>query len=168
MARNSAISSLRRALANHDLGRDEALAPTARARPWDAQRSAAAQARGQFAPQRTSPLNEQRLVDGLVADPHRHVVRKVDRQPARDLFRAPCPSPSSLLSTSLPRHCRTGDDDAVRSDHQARQALLYLSAQGRIESELRWLRSARRSLSVPLRRCRAIIQAAAARSCVAP
>src|SRR5215207_3735151 len=169
---NSAISRLRRTLADHDLGPDKALAPPARARPRDPQRSAATQAGGQLASQPAAALDEQRLVDSFVADPHGHVVREVDRQAARDLLWAPRPRPSSLLPPSmpapLPRHRWAGYGGAARSDDHAGQTLLHISAQGRIERKLRRLGPACRPLRVPLRRRGAILQAAAAGGCVAP
>src|SRR3954464_6908921 len=79
----------RRALADHDLRGDEGLAPPAGPRPRDAQSPAAPQAGGQVAAQGSPALNEQRLVDGFMADAHRRVLGKVETQAASDLFRAP-------------------------------------------------------------------------------
>ena len=68
VARHGAISGFRRTLADHDLGRDEALASLARARPRHPQRPPGAQTGRQLAAQRTATLNEQRLIDGFVAE----------------------------------------------------------------------------------------------------
>ena len=86
---HGAIDCFRWTLANHDLGRDEGLASSARARPRYPERSPGAQARRQLAPQRASSLNEQRLVDGFMADAHGLIVREVDQESAGDLFWAP-------------------------------------------------------------------------------
>src|SRR3954452_25140588 len=48
-----------------------------------------AQAAGQLTAQLASPLDEQRLVDGLVAHPHLRVVGEVHPQALRDLLRRP-------------------------------------------------------------------------------
>jgi len=53
--------------------------PPAAARPWYAQRTPGAQAGRQLAVQRASTLNEQRLIDGFMADAHGLIVREVDR-----------------------------------------------------------------------------------------
>src|SRR3954468_5752113 len=42
-------------------------------------------------------LHVQRLVDGLVTDPHGLIVREVDPQPPGDLLRAPRPGPPAGL-----------------------------------------------------------------------
>ena len=172
MAGHGSVGRFRRTLADHDLGRDEALAPPACARPRDPQRPAAAQAGGQLAAETAAALDEQRLVDGLVADPHGPVVREIEWQAAGDLLRAPCTRPASRLPPAmpapLPRHRWASDAGAARSDDLAGQPLLHISAQGRIERKLRRLGPARRPLGVPLRRRRAILQAAAAGGSVAP
>src|SRR3954467_5451848 len=87
--RYGTIGCLRRTLADHDVGRDEGLAPAARARPRRAQHSSGAQAGRQLVAQCAPALHEQRLVDRLMADAHGLIVRKVDRQAAGDLLRAP-------------------------------------------------------------------------------
>jgi hypothetical protein len=102
VARHGAISCLRRTFADHDLGRDEGLAPAAGARPRRAQRPAAAQAGRQLAAQSAPPLHEQRLVDRLMADAPRRIIREVDRQAAGDLLRAPGVGPSPRLPRSMP------------------------------------------------------------------
>src|SRR5262252_5574113 len=89
VARHGAISCLRRALADHDLGRDEGLAPPARARSRHPQHPPGTQAGRQLAAQRATTLNEQSLIDGFMADAHGLIVREVDRQAASNLLRAP-------------------------------------------------------------------------------
>src|SRR5919107_1657856 len=82
----------------------------ARAGPRDAQSPPAPQAGGQVTAQGSAALNEQRLIDGLMADAHRLVLRKVEPQAASDLFRTPRRSPASVLpgpmTAALPRHGR--------------------------------------------------------------
>jgi hypothetical protein len=89
MSRYCAIGCFRRALPDHDFGRDEGLASTTGASPRNPERPPAAQAGRQFTPQRASPLNEQRLIDRFMADAHSLIVRKVDRKAAGDLLWAP-------------------------------------------------------------------------------
>jgi hypothetical protein len=79
VSRHRTVGRLCRTLADHDLGKHEALASSARACPRDPQRPAAAQTRRQFAAQLATPLDEQRLVDGFVADAHGLIVREVNR-----------------------------------------------------------------------------------------
>jgi hypothetical protein len=55
---------------------------------WPANCPAGAQANCQFAAQRASPLNVDRLVDGLVRDLHLSIIWKLLAQLTRDLFRA--------------------------------------------------------------------------------
>jgi hypothetical protein len=59
------------------------------ARARHAQCPSGAGARDQLALQRAAALNEQRLVDGLVADPHRLIIGEIDPEAVRDLLRAP-------------------------------------------------------------------------------
>ena len=76
--------------------------------PRRPERPPGAQARRQLAPQRASSSNEQRLIDGFMADAHGVIVREVDREPAGDLLRAPgvCPPPilPPSMSTAFPGH----------------------------------------------------------------
>src|SRR6195256_2922285 len=70
VAWHGSIGCLCRTLADHDLRRNEGPAWPARARPRHPQRPPGAQAGRQFAAQRSSTLNEQRLIDGFMADAH--------------------------------------------------------------------------------------------------
>src|SRR3954453_19131186 len=72
-------------------------APSATARPRHPHRPPGPQAGGQLAPQRAAPLHVQRLVDGLVADAHRLIARKVEPQPAGNLLGAPRLAPPAVL-----------------------------------------------------------------------
>jgi hypothetical protein len=100
VARDGAISCLRRALADHDFGSDEGLAPPARARSRHPQHPPGTQAGRQLAAQRATILNEQSLIDGFMADVHGLIVREVDRQAASNLLRAPGVCPPSILPRS--------------------------------------------------------------------
>jgi hypothetical protein len=172
VARHGAIGCLRRTLADHDLGREEDLASPARARPWHPQRPFGAQAGRRLAAQRAAALNEQRLLDGFMADAHGLVVREVNQQVAGDLLRAPGVCPPSVLPWSMPTappgHDRAGNRSPAGSDDDASQSFLDIDLQCRIERKLRLLGTARSSLGVPLRCRRAIRQAAASGGSVAP
>ena len=166
------IGRFGRTLADHDLGRDKTLAAPADARPRHPQHPPCSQAGREFAAQRSFALDEEGLIDGFVADAHGLVVREVDRQAPGNLFRAPGPGPSPILSlampAALPGDGRTGNGNTARSDDDASQSLLHISAQGRVEGKLRRLRATGRSLGMPLGGRRAILQPTAAGGCVAP
>ena len=136
--------------------------------PRHPQRPAGPQARGQLAPQRAAPLYVQRLVDGLVADAHRLIARKVEPQPSGNLLGAPRLAPPAVLPAPLPGHHRPANRGPARTGNLASQPVLNILPQRRVHSQLRWLRPTRRPLGMPLRRCRPILQAATARGRVAP
>jgi hypothetical protein len=84
--------------------------------------AAGAQACGELPAQRPAALNVKRLVDGLVRDPHRPIIREVQRQPVSDLLRAPGGRPAPVLAatvaTTAPADLRTGNCCPVRvRDH---------------------------------------------------
>ena len=168
----SPVGRFGRTLADHDLWRDKTLASSAYARPRHPQHAPCSQAGGEFSAQRSTALDEQGLVNGFVADAHCIVVRKVDRQALGNLFRAPCPGPSPILSlamsAALPRHCGTGSGNAARSNDDASQSLLHIGAQSRIERKLGGFGASSRSFGVPLGSRRPILQPSAAGGCVAP
>ena len=172
MPRHRPISHRRRALADHDLRGDEGLAPPAGAGPRDAQSPAAPQAGGQVTAQGSAALNEQRLVDGLMADAHRLVLRIVEPQAPSDLFRAPRRGPSSVLpgsvTAALPRHGRPVDRRPVRGDDRAGQTILHGLPQRRVDRQLGWLWAARRAVGVPLCGRRPVVQTAPTGSRVPP
>ena len=88
-------------LADHDLRGDELLAPPLCARPGYAQRPPGAQTGDQLAAQRSPALHVQRLIDRLVRDTHRLIIREVDAEPARDLLRAPRLRPPPILTATM-------------------------------------------------------------------
>ena len=172
VARHGAISCLRRPLADHDLGRDEGLTPSARTRSRCPQHPPSAQACCQLAAQRTTTLNEQSLIDGFMADAHGLIVWEVDWQAASNLLWAPGVCPPPMLPRSMPAtfpaHSRARNRSPIRSDNDPCQSFLHIGSQRRAERKLRLFWAASRSLSMPLRCCRAILQAAASRRGVAP
>ncbi len=172
MARHRPVGHLRRAFADHDLGDNEGLAPSAAALPWHAQRPPRAQAGRQLAPQRAPALHVKRLVDGLVADPHGVVVREVEPQAVSDLLWAPPPGPAPVLPTpmppALPRHHRPGRRSPAWGSNRARQPILHIRPQRSVDCKSRCLRSPSGPLGVPLRRDGPVFEAAAACRRVAP
>jgi hypothetical protein len=172
VTRNRTVIRLGRALADHDLGRYEALSALAHARPRRPQRPPGSQACGQFSPEGPSALDEECLIDGFVTDPHGFVIRKVYSQSPGDLLRTPCLAPSTSLSLSMtasaPGDHRARNNNAVRSRDRSGEPFLNIDAQGRVQRKLGDFRAPSRSLGVPLG-CRCtIFQAAAARRGVAP
>ena len=172
MARHSAIDGFRRALADHDLRRDEGLATPARPRPWHPQWPPRSQAGCQLAAQCAPPLYKQRLIESLVADAHGLIVWKVDPQAAGDLLRAPgvCPSPVLpwAVPTALPGHRWAGNRNAAWSHDDTCQSFLHIGSQGRIQRKFSLLGAASRALGVPLGCRRAIFEAATSGGGVAP
>jgi hypothetical protein len=104
--------------------------PRARACPWHPQSPSGAQAGRQLAAQRASTLNEQRLIDGFMADAHCLIVREINLQATGDLLRAPgiCPPPVLpwSMSTAFPGHGRTGNRSPAWSDDDASQSFLHI------------------------------------------
>ena len=155
-----------------NLGGHERLAPPTRARPRHSQRSASPQALRQLALQRASALNVERLVDRLMADAHRRVIRIVEPQSLGDLLWAPCQAPSSApaspVPSTFPKHCRAGNRNTAGSNNGARKPILHIGSQRRVRREFCRFRTTRRPLRVPLRGRRPVIKVAAARCRVAP
>src|SRR3977135_4637936 len=84
--------------------------------------TAGSQTGRQFATQRASTLDEQGLVDSLMADAHGDVIREVDRQASSDLLWTPGTRPSAILPPSVaspfPRYGRARNRNATRSFDQ--------------------------------------------------
>jgi hypothetical protein len=82
--------------------------------------SACSQAGRQLAAQGSPSLNEEGLINGLVIDAHRLVVREVDQQPPGNLLRTPGSGPSPVLSrampAALPRNERRDQERERRSE----------------------------------------------------
>src|SRR5665213_665434 len=140
--------------------------------PRHAERPPGPQACRQFAPQCASPLNEKRLVNGFMADAHGFIMGEVDGKPASDLFWAPGPRPPTVfpspMSAAFPRHGRACNLFAARSDDDTSEPLLHIASQCRVGREPCSLGAAGRSLGMPLRCCRAVLETAAPSGSVAP
>ena len=78
---DGAVGCLRGALREYDVRGDMPLRAVLRASPWLAQCAAGSQAGDELAFERTTALDEQRLVDRLVADAHGLIIGEVDLQP---------------------------------------------------------------------------------------
>src|SRR5690606_15342036 len=172
MPRNSTISGFRRAFADERFRRDVRPGLPPRPLPRDAQRPARAEIPDEFTFESATTFDIERLVDGLWADAHGLIIREIDRQPMRDLLRAPSPGPGSVLPMGFapagePRWLGTGDDRAVGARDLPRQAIGDICVQSRVRDELRDLRSLRGHIRLPLRDCRPVLQLPAPCGCVA-
>jgi hypothetical protein len=78
VTRHGPVISLGGSFADHHLRGDELLASGAGACSRDAQCPAGAQTRDQFTFERASALDVERLVDGLVGDPHLFIIGELD------------------------------------------------------------------------------------------
>lgn len=171
MPRHGAVGRLRWPLADQEIGGDEGLPPSAGARPRHAQRPPGAQTRCQLAAQRAASLHIQRLVDGLVADAHGGILGEIVREALGNLLGTPRPGPPPGLAPAAPAprppHARPRDHGAAGREDRAVQPLLYVLLQRGVHRQLRRLWSARGALCMPLRRRRAVLEAAGARGGVA-
>src|SRR5699024_9937100 len=156
------VIGLGRTLGQDHISGDMPLRLVARTSPRCSQRPTGAQTGDQFALERAAPLDEQRLVDRLVADAHGLIIGEVDLQTLADLLRAPCPRPATIrpagLVQALPcRWCRAVDERAVRSTDAASEPLLDVLPQPVVLDELRGLGTLRSLLSLPLRHHRPVL-----------
>jgi hypothetical protein len=142
---NGAVFDLGGPCADHDLGADELLAPAPGACSGDAQRPPSPQARDQVATQRAPALHVERLVDGLVRDPHGVIIGEVDPEPVRDLLRAPRGRPAAVRAAPMPAtdppDRRAGHRRAVRGHDRAREPVLHVLPQRIVGGELGHLRA---------------------------
>src|SRR6188768_1128155 len=65
---------------------------------WHAQRSPGAQTGHQLTLERTTSLNVQSLINGLVRDAHGLVIRELNLQPTGNLFRGPALDPLAVTA----------------------------------------------------------------------
>jgi hypothetical protein len=160
---NGSVLGLRGPLADQDLRGDELLAAAAAAGPWDTECASGAQARGQLAAQRSTSLDVQGLVDGLVRDAHGPIIGEIDREPARDLLRAPGGGPASVLPAPVtatdPAHLRAGHGRPTCRRDRAREPVLHVLAQRVVGGQLGHLRPPCLSIGVPLRGRGPVLQA---------
>ena len=165
MSRDSSVRGLGRSLAHHELGRDERLASSCPG-SWHTERTSRTQARCQFATKCASALNVERLVNGLVRDPHRFIFGEVESKSAGDLLGAPRLGPSPVLPATVPsphppnrwpRYRRT-----IWSDDRAGETVLHVGTELIVRRQLRHLRAAGPALGMPLGGRRPIDQLVAA------
>ena len=140
--------------------------------PRHAQRPPGAQACRQRAAQGPPPLDVQRLVDGLVRDPHRVIVWILYPEPMGDLLRAPRRRPVSVLAAAMTSptpgaHGGARHGRPVLSHDRACEAVLHVDPQPIVRGQLGYFRALGTSVAVPLRRRRPIRQTAASSRCVA-
>jgi hypothetical protein len=153
-------------LADHDLFGDEPFPAPAGAGPGDAQRPAGPQTRGQLALQRSSALDEQRLIDRLMGDAHRLIIGEVQAQPVGDLLWTPRPGPTAIPAATAapaePLDVRAAHRNTIGSLDHASQPVLDKAPQLVVDGKLGRLGPPRPPICMPLRGCRAIVKAAAA------
>jgi hypothetical protein len=80
---NGAVGDLGRPLTERDLRAHDLLAPSPGTSPRHPQRPPGAQPRRQRTAQGAAALDLERLVDGLVGDPHRPIIGELNPQPVR-------------------------------------------------------------------------------------
>src|SRR5215207_2733912 len=97
MARHRPVGGLGRAFADHDLRTDELLAASPRSAPGHPRRPPDPQARCQLAAQPATALDVERLIDRLVRDPLRIIIREVHRESVGDLLRTPGGGSTAVL-----------------------------------------------------------------------
>jgi hypothetical protein len=133
VAGHRSISDFRGALADHDRGGNEGFSLAADPGSRHAQRTAGAKAGGQLAPQRTPALHVKSLVNRLVADTHRIICGKIQRQALGNLFRAPRRRPPAVLpapcSPPLPCHLRPINLYSIGRGDRTCKPLLHITAQ---------------------------------------
>src|SRR5262249_9527720 len=158
-------------LGDHDLRGDELLAAALRACPGYPQRAPSAQTGDELALERAAALNEQRLIDRLVRDPHGLILGEVELQPVRDLLRAPRRRPSSIRSTTVTStdepSCRTGNPLTVDPSDRASEPVLDVLTKPILRRQLRRLWAAGLQLRLPLRDRRPIVEPPATRGRIA-
>lgn len=108
----------------------------------DAKRPPGPQAGDEFALEGTAALDVERLVDRLMADVHRLILRKLGSESSGDLLRTPsgssCPVATVGFVAALPlRALRSDDRDAVRGPDRAREPLLDVLSEPIIDEQPR-------------------------------
>jgi hypothetical protein len=171
VARNGAIGGLSGPLADQDLFGDVRPRLLPGSCPRDAQRSTSAQAGHQLALQRELALDEQGLVDRLVADPHGLILGELHPQPVGDLLRAPPAHPAPVtamrLVPALPGRAIRAEDRPTAVPHDAGEPVLDLPAQPVVDHQLGDLRPPGTPLGMPLRDRGLVVQPVGARGGVA-
>jgi hypothetical protein len=133
VAGHGSVRHLGGPFADHDIGRDELLSASLPSGPRNSQRSSRPEARGEFTAQRTTSLDIESLVYGLVGDPHGHIIGEVDLEAVRNLFRAPRLGPppvcTAAMATTNPGDIGTSNELAVWLSNLASQAVLHVVTQ---------------------------------------
>jgi hypothetical protein len=154
MARNGPVSGFHRARCDHDFSRQEMLATRLSACSLYPQRPFCSQAGHQFTLECPALLDVQRLVYGLVRDPHPPIIRKIDLQSIGDLFRTPCRRPATVLTWSMATSNPSGlwayDGRAILVGDMTSQALLDIVPQPIIARHFGGFWACRTAFSVPL------------------
>src|SRR5207244_10200922 len=80
--------------------------------------------------ERTSTLDEERLVDRLMRDPHRRIIGELDPEPVRDLLGTPRSRPAAVLTASMsttdPAHIGPRHQLAVGPGDRTGEAILHV------------------------------------------
>ena len=155
MSGHGPVLGLWGALADHDLIGDELLAALAGACPGHAKRPAGPQTGHELSLEGAPSLDVERLVDGLMRDPHRLIIGEIDPQPVRDLLGTPGLRPTPISTAPMAAtgeaHIGSRHQLAVGSGDLPGETVLHVGAQRVIAGELGDLRAARTPLRVPLR-----------------
>ncbi len=159
-------------LTDHDLGADEILATPLGARPGHAQGPSGAQARHQLAAKSPAALNIERLVDGLMGDPHRLIIGEIADKAVGDLLRAPRSGPRPILTAAVaaadpsdvgPRHRA-----AIGPRDHASKTVSDVLSQLFVRSQLGHFGATRTPFGMPLGRGGPVLQAVRPSRRVAP
>ena len=121
--------------------------------PGSSQRPTGPQTSGQFAAQRSTALDIERLIDRLTRHAHGRIIGEVNAEATGDLLRTPALSPATVLARFLtpPAPCDIWTRDApVRPLHRPRKPVLPIGPQLRVDRELRRLGSLSATLRMPL------------------
>lgn len=118
------------------------------------------------------PIDEQRLVDRFVTDPHGLIIREINRLSVSDLLRTPRRRPPLILPMRLvpplPRlGLRPEDNGPIRASHRPVEAFLDVLAKPVVGDQFRNFRASGRLLRLPLRDARPVLQCPATRCGVA-
>jgi hypothetical protein len=116
------VSGFCRPFADQRFWRDELLVLSSGAGPRDTQRAPGPQTCDQFAAKSATSLNVKRLINGLVGDSHRLIIREIEPESERDLLGTPRVRPTAILSASMapsdPRDLWAGHDRPIGcADH---------------------------------------------------
>jgi hypothetical protein len=162
VAGNRAVFGLGGAFADQRLRCDVRPRPLSGPGSRDPKRPSGAQAGDQLAVERAAGLHVERLVDRLVADPHRLIIGELDREPVHDLLRAPRLYPSAItpmrLVPTFPFPTGRAESLAVVGADHTGQSVLDVGTQPVVGHQLRDLRSPSAPFGMPLCKRRLVVQ----------